>query len=95
MLSERVVNATCTEKIFAGKDCNILILLITTRVSMEQISMQLLKIVIIIVINDVSAITLSVNCCNCAKIKQANTFFTCILFYIHKSGTVRFLNYLV
>ena len=41
MISERVVNAACAEKIFAGKDWNVLLLLITARVSMEQISMQL------------------------------------------------------
>ena len=34
---------------------------------------------VLIVINDVPAIMLSVNCCHCAKIKQANTF-SCILF---------------
>ena len=44
---------------------------------------------LLIVINDVPAIILSINCCDCAKIKQANTFSTCILFYFHKSGNVR------
>ena len=45
---------------------------------------------VLIVINDVPAIILSVNCRDCAKIKQANTFSTCILFYFYKRGNVRF-----
>ena len=42
VISERVVNAPCAEKLFAGKVSNLLLLLITARMSMEQISMQLL-----------------------------------------------------
>ena len=71
------------EKIFAGRDCNILLLLITACMSMEQMCMPLL-------IDDAPVIILSANCCDCAKMKKANTFSTCILSYFHKSGNVRF-----
>ena len=85
-----MVNVACAEKIFAGKDCNILLLLIIACVSMEQISMPLLNKNLLIVINDVPVIILSVKCCDCAKVKQANTFSTCILSCFHKSGNVHF-----
>ena len=53
-----MVNAACVEKIFAGKDSNILLLLITARVSMEENLHAIVNQKLLIVINDVPAIKL-------------------------------------
>ena len=79
MISERVVNAASAEKFFTEKERNFLWQKnCKERLSTERICERLRR--VLIATNDVRAMTLCVNCGDCAKIKQAKPFLHFILF---------------